>query len=45
MSKKPTPAPTPAPEKSPLERTADMMRRVLQARKPRAVKPRKRKHH
>jgi len=44
MSDKPTPAPKPAPEKSPLERTADLMRRVLQAKKP-GAKPTKRRRH
>ena len=39
MSDKPTPAPKPAPEQSPLERTAELMRRVLQAKKPQANRP------
>ena len=33
------------PERSPLDRTADLMRRVLQAKKPKAVKPKRRKRH
>lgn len=36
--------PKPVPEKSPLERTADLMRRVLEARKPK-TKRKKRKGH
>jgi hypothetical protein len=44
MSDKPTPAPKPAPEQSPLERTADLMRRVLQAKKP-SPKPKKRRRN
>jgi len=42
MSDKPTPAPKPAPEKSPLDRTADLMRRVIAVPKGEALR---RKRH
>jgi hypothetical protein len=46
MSEKPTPAPNPAPGKSPMERTAELTRRIISVPKTAIVKPKKmlRKH-